>query len=336
MSAQQSEMIETQPQPQAVDSDTVPTVTVIIPAYNAAKYIGEALQSVLDQTFTSHETIVINDGSPDTDEFERELKPYACRIRYIRQDNRGAAAARNVGIRAAKGELVAFIDADDRWSPSFLEKQIEFLNSTKADLVYSDALLFGDSPLAGRTFMEVQPSRGEVTPESLLSVGVTVLTSAVLARKQPILDVGLFDETIKRGHDFELWLRLAKRGFRFAYQQQVLAEHRIVESGLSGDTISQLQRTLSVIQALKTRGKLTASEDAALQRNLNRTLAEIALENGKQKLLSKDFEGALQCFSEAKKFRKSWKLTLVSLGVRMAPETIWWLYYRRNGATMSG
>jgi glycosyltransferase involved in cell wall biosynthesis len=324
-------MIEVQAQPEAITTDTIPTVSVIIPAYNAADYIGEALQSVLNQTFTSHETIVVNDGSPDTDELERQLEPYLTDIRYIRQDNQGAAAARNVGIRAAKGELVAFLDADDRWLPAFLQQQIELLNSTNADVVYSDALLFGDGPLAGRTFMQVQPSSGAVTPERLLTVDVTVLTSAVLARKQPILDVGLFEESMKRGHDFDLWLRLAKFGFRFVYQDQVLAEHRIVESGLSGDTISQLERTLSVLEAIKAREELTPSEDAALQLNRNRTLAELALENGKQKLLSRDFAGALECFSQARKFRWSWKLTLVCLGVRIAPETFWRMYYRRNG-----
>src|SRR5688572_28437661 len=185
-------------------------VSIIIPAYNAAEFIGETLASVAAQTFTSHEVIVINDGSPDTEELERELKRYQGELQYIKQENRGAAAARNAGLRAARGELVAFLDADDRWLPSFLEEQLSFLKLSNADLVYSDALLFGESPVHGRTFMELQPSRGAVTPESLLAVDVTVLTSAVLARKQPILGVGLFDETIKRGHDFELWLRLAK------------------------------------------------------------------------------------------------------------------------------
>src|SRR6185436_19721240 len=97
--------------------------------------------------------------------------------------------------------------------------------STAADLVYSDALLVGESPLNGRTFMQLQPSRGAVTPESLLAVNVTVLTSAVLARKKQILEVGLFDPKIKRGHDFDLWFRLAKAGARFAYQPKVLAHH---------------------------------------------------------------------------------------------------------------
>jgi glycosyltransferase involved in cell wall biosynthesis len=304
-------------------------VSIIIPAYNAAEFIGETLDSVFAQTFTGYEIIVINDGSPDTEELERELDRYSARLRYIKQENQGAAAARNAGLRVAAGELVAFLDADDTWLPAFLEKQVELLERTGVDVVYADALLFGDSPLAGRTFLELQPPRGEVTPENLLSVKVTVLTSTVLARKQPVLDVGLFDLKLRRGQDFELWLRLAKHGARFAYQQEVLARHRIVESGLSGGTMSQLQRTLDVLDAIKARGRLTTSEEAALQFNLNRTLAAMALETGKEKLRERDFEGALESFREAGRFRQGWKLMLVCLGLKIAPELLWRIYNRR-------
>jgi len=312
-----------------LSDDTAPTVSVVIPAYNAANYIDEALKSVLNQTFTSHEIILINDGSPDTRELEYKLRRFAGKIRYIQQENRGAAAARNAGLRAARGEFVAFLDADDRWWPNFLEDQIKFLEHSNADVVYADAVLTGQFPSAGRTFMQVQPSRGEVTPESLLAVQVAVLTSTVVARKNHVLDVGLFDERLKRGHDFELWLRLARAGARFAYQGKVLADHRIVESSLSGDTISQLERTLTVLNAVKNRGELTETEDAAFHATLNRTLAQLATEKGRQKLLARDFRGAARDFHEARGFRDSWKLKAVCLGLKVAPRALWWFQHRR-------
>ena len=191
-----------------------------------------------------------------------------------------------------------------------------------ADVVYADALLYGDSPLAGRTFMEVQPSRGEVTPEDLLAVNVTVLTSTVVARKHPILEVGLFDESLRRGHDFELWLRLAKHGARFAYQREVLAKHRVVKTGLSGDTISQLKRTLSVLEIVGSRSDLSASEKAALRLSANRTLARLAVEDGKALLLSKDFDGALESFTRARQFDGGWKLRLVCVGAHLMPDVM--------------
>ena len=305
-------------------------VSIIIPAFNAAEYIGETLDSVFAQTFTDYEVIVINDGSPDTEVLENELKRYPSKLRYLKQENKGAAAARNTGLRAATGELVAFLDADDTWLPAFLEKQLELLKRSEADFVYADALLTGNSLLAGRTFMQVQPSRGEVTPETLLAVDVTVLTSTVLARKQPIIEVGLFNETLKRGHDFELWLRLAKHGVRFAYQFDVLAHHRIIESGLSGDTISQLKRTLSVLDVIGRREDLSASEKAALQFNRNRTLGELALEDGKSRLIVGDFAGAMEGFQKARQLHGGWKLRLVCAGMSLTPDLLRRLYSHKK------
>ena len=305
-------------------------VSIIIPAYNAAEYIGETLDSVFAQTFTDYEVVVINDGSPDTEDLERVLTRYPEKLRYIKQENKGAAAARNTGLRAAAGELVAFLDADDTWLPNFLEKQIGLLKRSGADFVYADALFSGESAYSGRTFMELHPSRGEVTAERLLALKVTVLTSTVLARKAPIMEVGLFDESLRRGQDFELWLRLAKRGIRFAYQREVLAHHRIVESGLSGDMTSQLQRTLAVLEAVKARSGLTERENEALQVNMQRTLRNLALEKGKEKLLNTDYAGALNSFNEARKLQGSWKLILVCLALRVAPKTLRRIYTRRE------
>jgi len=305
-----------------------PLISVIIPAYNASQFIAETLDSVFAQTFTDFEVVLINDGSPDTEALERALQSYPSNLRYIKQENQGAAAARNTGLRSANGEFIAFLDADDTWLPEFLEKQMEFLTQSHADFVFCDALLVGEPSLEGRTFMQMQPSRGAVTPENLLSLEVTVLTSTVVARKAPILEVGLFDDTIRRGHDFDLWLRLAKLGIRFAYHCDVLAHHRIVESGLSGGTISQLERTLAVLEAIKAKG-LTPSEQQAMQFNMNRTLRELALENGKEKLIDRDFPGARKYFNEARKFRHSWKLLLVCLALRISPDFLRHLYRRR-------
>lgn len=307
-----------------------PLVSVIIPAYNAAEFMRETLDSIFAQTYTRYEAIVINDGSSDTEALEQVLERYPDNLLYIEQENQGAAAARNAGLRAASGEFVAFLDADDRWVPEFLEKQMELLKSNNVDIVFADADLFGDSPLDGRTFMQVEPPNGEVTAENLLAVKVTVLTSSVLARKKPIVDVGLFDESLRRGQDFDLWFRLAKAGARFAYSREVLAHHRIVESGLSGDTISQLQRTLAVLDAVKSRTDLTESEKAAHELNTNRTLRELALETGKEKLLRRDFPGALECFNEARRFRHSLKLILVCLALKIAPGVLWRIYNRRE------
>jgi glycosyltransferase involved in cell wall biosynthesis len=100
-------------------------VSIIIPAYNIAPYIAETLDSVFAQTFTDYEVIVVNDGSPDTEEFERAMQPYLDRVIYLKQENGGASVARNAGLQTARGEFVAFLDGDDLWLPNYLEEQMK-------------------------------------------------------------------------------------------------------------------------------------------------------------------------------------------------------------------
>src|ERR1700730_233454 len=154
----------------------MPRVSVIIPAYNTAHYIEATLESVLAQTFPDYEVIVVNDGSPDTPALERVILKYESRIRYIKQENRGLAGARNTGIRLARGELLAFLDSDDIWVPDYLASQLKLFEETPSlDVVYSDALHFGDPALAGKTYMQTCPSNGPVTLENLINEDCQVI-----------------------------------------------------------------------------------------------------------------------------------------------------------------
>jgi len=97
-----------------------PLVSVIIPAYNAAVFIGETLTSVFNQSYSNYEVIVVNDGSTDTAELEKVLAPFRGRLVYLEQENKGPSAARNSAIGKARGEFVAFLDSDDTWLPDYL------------------------------------------------------------------------------------------------------------------------------------------------------------------------------------------------------------------------
>ncbi len=171
--------------------------------------------------------IVINDGSPDTAELERVLETYLHRITYLKQENLGASAARNAGLRKARGEFVAFLDADDVWLPSYLRDQLAFIEQQGCDMVCADAMHFGGSPFDGRTYMDVlmadAPSNGEVTFKGLISGKQSLITSGLVARREAIFKVGLFDEALRNSQDFDLWLRLARNGSRLAYQRKLLA-----------------------------------------------------------------------------------------------------------------
>jgi glycosyltransferase involved in cell wall biosynthesis len=122
----------------SVDARAIPDASVVVPAYKAAAFIHEAVESVLAQTFSNREIIIVN-GSPDTPELERALAPYRDHITYVVQENRGASNARNHGVRIARGEYVAFLDADDRWRSTYLETLIGALRADPdTDVMYAN------------------------------------------------------------------------------------------------------------------------------------------------------------------------------------------------------
>src|SRR5690349_16349253 len=135
-------------------------IAVVVPVYHA-RFLAAALESVFNQSRPADEVIVVNDGSPDESAVRDALLPYGSRVRLINQPNQGAGAARNRGILEATADLIALLDADDRWLPEFLREQtMAFADDPQLDLCYTDGRYFGDTRLAGRTFMSTCPSRG--------------------------------------------------------------------------------------------------------------------------------------------------------------------------------
>ncbi|HWS87148.1 MAG TPA: glycosyltransferase family 2 protein [Pyrinomonadaceae bacterium] len=309
-----------------------PSVSVIIPAYMVAPYIAATLDSVLAQSFKDYEVIVVNDGSPDTAELERALAPYLERITYVRQENRGAGAARNNGLRRARGRYVAFLDGDDLWLPDFLSEMVALVESEGGyDLVYADAMLFGDSPLAGTKYTDTCPSVGAVTLESLLAERCHVITSGVLARREPIMEVGLFDESLKNSQDFDLWARLAKRpGARMTYSARVLLRHRKHRTSLSASSINSVGGgLLKVFDKISRRDDLTPGERQALEQTVALRSASVELERGKARLLDGDFTAAASSIAAANDYFRSRKLRLILFWLRVAPRLLQRLYKLR-------
>src|SRR5262245_33247361 len=262
-------------------SGAAPSVSVIMPAYKIARFIGESVGSVLNQTYKDYEVIVINDGSPDTEEMERVLAPYMERIVYIKQQNQGAGAARNAGLKAARGKYVAFLDGDDVWFPNHLQDQVGLIESGSYDLVYADAIIFGELESPFKTCMEANPSEGEVTFESLLAGRVSPITSSVVARRDHVLEVGCFDESLRNAQDFDLWLRLAKRdGARMTFQRTIVAKHRIYPGSLASDETRSLEAEVRVLTKMSQRPDLTESERATIDRTIPQRRAVIEVWRG--------------------------------------------------------
>ena len=310
-----------------------PLISVVIPAYNVAPYIGETLDGVFAQTFTDFEVIIVNDGSPDTEEFERAIQPYQERISYFQQENRGASAARNAGLRTARGELIAFLDADDLWAPNYLDEQLRFMREFDCDLACADAMIFGVSADAGRTYMdslmEAAPSRGRVTFLELVNADRSLITSGVVARRDQILEVGLFDEALRNAQDLDLWLRLARHGARLAYQRRVLLHYRSRPNSLTGDAINSHQRELRVFDKIEHSYEFTPAERAEVAAVIRNRRALLEYELGKLHLLPGDFARARESFARAKSFKPGWKSTLALLLTRVAPRLLQTLYVAR-------
>ena len=299
-----------------------PTVSVVIPFYRA-RYLREALESVQAQTFSDYEIVVVDDGSPDRKEVDRLDLAGDPRIRYFRQENQGPSAARNTALRAARGQLVAFLDSDDTWEPTYLQEQVDGLTRDQGlDMMYCNALMLGQSEADRRALMESTPSREPATCTSLLREEYTVFLSGVVARRDLILDAGLFDERFVHGEDFDLWVRMLKRGARMGFQPRVLLNRRLHGDSLSSDSLTHSQKALLVVEKFQARSDLTAVERAVVEWRIRSLYAEAGLERAKRAVASGEFAEASRALKDANEFHRSWKLSGVRLLLRLWPSMI--------------
>jgi glycosyltransferase involved in cell wall biosynthesis len=200
----------------------LPQVSVIIPTYNSARYLVEALESVLAQTFRDVEVLVIDDGS--TDETPEIMKRYGEPVRYLRQENAGVAAARNRGIGESSGKYIAFLDADDTWYPQKLERQMAALaNGTGYRACYSTFLeVKADLTPIGVRRIKRQGS----TIEDLLLRGNVVGSICTVVAERSLFDtVGGFDPDLSQCADWDMWVRLAAQT-EFIYLDEPLVTYR--------------------------------------------------------------------------------------------------------------
>jgi glycosyltransferase involved in cell wall biosynthesis len=297
-----------------------PDVSVIVPCYRATEYIAEALDSLRAQTLRNFETILINDGCPDTAAFERALEPYPGEIVYLRQENAGPSAARNAGIQASRAPLVALLDSDDAWEPNYLEAQTGILRGRPdIDVVYPNAIYFGAGAgsWSGRKFMSMLPGSSEPTFLGLISGQCTVFVG-VTARREALLRVGLFDPALKFAEDLDLWLRLAKAGSKFLYNPQPLVRYRLRESSLSDDRVLLLRGGLIAYRKQLDSG-LAEEERRALEKTIRTHEAAIDFRLGRKALYAGRREEALERFGRANRELRSNRLRAAILTLRVCP-----------------
>lgn len=218
---------------------TTPRVSVVIPTYNNAAYIIEAIESVLDQSYSDYEIIVVDDGS--TDDTHNVLRPYAHRLQYLAQDNRGAAAARNCGIHAAKGDLIAFLDADDLFLlPDKLERQVACFDSEPSLGVIQTGWRVINQH--GETLSEVKPwlMMPDLDRVSWVKCHI-VLPSTMMIRRSWMERLEGFDANLSPAEDLDLILRLTLMGCAAAWLPAVAVGYRHHKASATGNALAQVR-----------------------------------------------------------------------------------------------
>jgi glycosyltransferase involved in cell wall biosynthesis len=248
-----------------------PLVTVVLPVFNRAGSIGRAIESVLRQTYAPIELIVVDDGS--TDGTAQVLDGYRGRATILSQANRGAYAARNLALRSAGGELVAFIDSDDAWLPDKLERQVPLMRG-EVGLVYGDVEIVTaprhDAPRTGKTsFTWVRPRRGRVLEG--LAAGNFVPTCTVLVRRSALEEVGGFPDESRISADYLVWFRMAAR-HAFDFVPEPVALYTLHEAGISYDLGRSLAARIVLFGEERAR-----SEDPRTRRILDRLLFNLGV-----------------------------------------------------------
>jgi glycosyltransferase involved in cell wall biosynthesis len=258
-----------------------PIVSVVIPAYNVGRFLPETLASVFNQSYSSYEVIIVDDGS--TDGTGETLRAYEGRLIYRHQQNRGPSAARNAGIRAARGNYIAFLDADDLWSRDKLKLQVDFMEQNlQIGLVFSDMEEFDHEKTLCRSLLERTLLRSEmiagrpvVDPERKLLVEDFIPTSTVLVRRECLIKTGLFDESLHFVEDRELWLRVAA-SFPIAVLPVVVGRKRVHGSNLTKKGAEQtLRARIGIWEKIR-----RSLPEPATTRLLDSLLADAHLELG--------------------------------------------------------
>jgi len=272
----------------------MPKVTVVIPVYNGEKYVGDAIESVLNQTYKDWELIVVDDGSTDrtANVVNRYVAKNPRKINYIYQTNQGVSVALNEGILHGKGKYIALMGHDDRWLPKKLEKQVSILEKRRSFGLVCSATYVIDS-LGQRNDLWRKPKAYQATYQDLRNKNF-IYALTVLIRKTCLDKVGLHDENIRYVQDYDLWLRLGQK-YRIYYLDEPLAEYRVHDTNLTKNTYGFFQDYLKIFRKTEVVGDLPVRQ--------------------RRKLLAK------KCYKFGKKLRDQKKYK------QSAKAFLWALYY---------
>ncbi len=292
---------------------TTKLVSIIIPAYNSGEYIKETVDSALKQTYKNAEVIVVDDGS--TDKTKMVLAPYVRdkKIKYIYQENKGLAGARNTGVRNSKGEYIIFLDADDLFLPEKVVEQVKVLEKNPDfDVCYCDLTHFTDSNPRKYYHHRYHYPSGNLFEPLLHKQFINPLT--VFARRSVFEKYGFFDETLRRSEDWDLWLKWSHAGVKFFYLDKPLAYYRIQGTGnLSSVESEPAMKEKNLFIFFRIGGKL--SKEEWRKYDFSSILKKLRLKTTFAYLMVGDKKSALRW---AEGLSPYWRFVIAAL-----PEVVW-------------
>lgn len=248
----------------------MPRVSVILPTFNCARFLGRAISSALAQTYTDYEVVVVDDGS--TDETQDVVAQFGSRVRYFYQPNRGPTPARNLALSQASGELIAYLDADDMWYPHKLARQVEFLDAHKeCGLVHSDVTIIDEADhvlfQAYKRETKRSAAQGYCAMELLQRNSVWAPT-VVLEHRECLNKTRGFDDRVKGAADYYQWLLVAMDGKALGYIDEPLAMYRRWAGNMSANRRQAWEEVVVMFEIL------LAEKDLALR--LGREAVDLA------------------------------------------------------------
>ena len=290
-----------------------PLVSVVIPAYNAARFVHQAVQSALEQTYGNREVIVVDDGS--TDDTKLGLSKFDGQFRYLYQENSGLSAARNTGIKAAQGALVCFLDADDLWASNKLELQVAFLQEHRdIGLLSGRHEKFRDSgspytPFVAANKLGENAALTFPIPAAFLELirSNFIRVSTVMVRKECFEKVGLFDADLTAVEDRDMWLRISAH-FSVACLPWVVCKKRLHDFNMSRDEERMLYARIKVLE--KNRSLFPGLVPSGVW---NKHLAKLYLQAGYSSLLRNQRPEARQAALHSLKAAPTIKAALLIL-----------------------
>ena len=240
----------------------IPLISVIIPTYNRANLIKRSAESVLNQTYTNLELIIVDDGSTDnTKEVIASINDE--RVIYVKQENKGCCAARNNGINLARGKYIAFQDSDDVWLSDKLEKQIKKAIETNADVIFCKVFTFGNL----RKRIQPKQYKDGLLNKRELPVGICGQT---LFGKAKVFSNNKFDTTLKGLEDFEILLRLIKKDYSIYCLDDALVEYYVQQDSITTNSEKQIKILENILQKSQLADELY-NQLKSLPRKLNYT-----------------------------------------------------------------